>query len=175
MKTTHNKLIGLLATAVIGLTLSSCGGGGGGDKSDSSDDSYSSKDSSSNVSAPAITSGDKIRITVSSTVVEGFSLSDTLTIISSSQLKTGIGATGAYTYTRNGGASATFSYTTSGIHQSFGSAAATIYKTLKAKYELTFTSSTTAKVKSITYETAIGGTVTEKKTTSGSGASFTIL
>ena len=34
MKTPYNKLIGLLATAVIGLTLSSCGGGGGGDKKD---------------------------------------------------------------------------------------------------------------------------------------------
>jgi len=52
MKTPYNKLIGLLATAVIGLTLSSCGGGGGGgdkEESPSTDNSTTSNTTNSSI------------------------------------------------------------------------------------------------------------------------------
>lgn len=174
MKTTYNKLIGLLTAATIGLTLCSCGGGGGGGGGSSKSSSKGSNGGSSETTAmaPELSPGDQIQITVSSTVVEGFTTTEKLTIISSSQLKK-YGSTAAYSYKRNG-SSATFSYTTVGIHQSFGGAA-TIYKTLRTICDLTFTSSTKARVNSITYETTIGGVLTERKTTSGSGAEFTIL
>lgn len=173
MKTTYNKLIGLLTAATIGLTLCSCGGGGGGGGGSSSKGSNGGS-SETRAMAPELSPGDQIRITVTSTVVDGFTTTDKLTIISDSRLDTGHGITAPYSYKRNG-SSATFSYTTVGIHQSFGGAASTIYKTIRTIYDLTFTSSTTAKINSLTYETAIGGTVTERKTATSGNATFTIL
>ncbi|MBQ8479566.1 MAG: hypothetical protein IJ503_04170 [Akkermansia sp.] len=172
MKTTYNKLIGLLTAATISLTLSSCGGGGSGGGSSSSSSGSNSGSTQTTVMAPPISTGDQIRITVTR---DGYSTSENLTIISNTRLRyNNYGGTAAYTYKRSG-SSATFSYTTAGIYQSSGSASSTIYKTIKTIYKLTFTSSTTAKINSLTYETAIGGTVTERKTATSGNATFTIL
>ena len=114
MKTTHNKLIGLLATAIIGLTLSSCGGGGGSDKNDSGS---SATQESTSTSTSSSTSSDSSKIGPTNLTGKVMTINHTIqnvkqvTFTSSSALKvTGTTTTGTYTFKRGSDArSATLS------------------------------------------------------------------
>ncbi len=92
MKTKHNKIIGLLATTVMGLTLCSCGGGGGGSSSkdgDSASESY--------VSAPSsLAIGDTFILD------ENSDIEDVLIISSDNTLRLNGSASCTYTYSSSG-------------------------------------------------------------------------
>lgn len=177
-KNTFIKITGLLATAAVGFTLASCGGGGGGGSEDTSSSDSSISDSSSSVSsAPSISAGDKIRITNRSNVLPSFQLSETLTIVSGTDCKTSTSVyNGKYTYTKTGGNTATFSYTMVGMAAgSGGSVSNTTWTTQKRTYTLVFTSSDTATITKVSYESRKGGVLVDSKTVSDGVSTFKIL
>ncbi len=178
MKTNSIKHFSVLAISAAALTLVSCGGGGGGSSSsDSSSDSYFSDSDSSVSTAPNIGAGDKIRITNRSSLTPNFQISETINLVSDTDCKNSTSVyNGKYTYTKTGGNTATFSYTTVGMGAgSGGSVSNTIWTTQKRTYTLVFTSSNTATITQVSYESRSGGVLVDSDTVSDGVSTFEVL
>lgn len=171
------KTLALLATTVVCISLTSCGGGGGGSSSSSSSGGSVSDSGSSVSSAPNISAGDKIRITNRSSILPNFQLSETLTIVSDTDCKNSTSVyNGKYTYTKTGGNTATFSYTMVGMAAgSGGSVSNTTWTTQKRTYTLVFTSSNTATIRTVSYESRKNNVIVDSKTVNDGVSTFEIL
>lgn len=175
MKTNSIKHFSILAISAAALTLVSCGGGGS--SSDSSSDSDFNASEPSVSTAPNIGAGDKIRITNRSSLTPNFQLSETINLVSDTDCKNSTSIyNGKYTYTKTGGNTATFSYTMVGMGAgSGGSVSNTIWTTQKKTYTLVFTSSNTATITQVSYESRRGGVLVDSDTVSDGVSTFEVL